>query len=116
MTVTSTLDVGIDAAIAPMPRPPYRTLEVEVVAGGDPVRFARIVSALVNNTPMALASVQVGDQSAYPVPARVTPGRGPMVLTLRPRNAAEVLDRLLMEQIVAIVATTARVVDARRIP
>ena len=116
MTSTSTFDTGTDADVASMPRPPYRTLELEVVAGGDPERFARIVSALVNNSPMALASVQVGDQRAYPVPSRVAAGRGPMVLTLRPRNAAEVLDRFLVEQIVAIVSTTARVVDARRLP
>ena len=112
----STFDTGTDAAIEPMPRPPYRTLELEVVAGGDPARFARIVAALVNNSPMALASVQVGDRSAYPVPSRAAAGRGPMVLTLRPRNAAEVLDRFLVEQIVAIVSSAARVVDARRLP
>ncbi len=114
--MTSTFDTWTDASIAPMPRPRYRTLEIEVVAGGDPARFARIVSALVNNSPMALASVQVGDQRAYPVPSLAASGRGPMVLTLRPRDAAEVLDRFLVEQIVAIVSTTARVVDARRLP
>jgi hypothetical protein len=94
----------------------HRTLELEVVAGGDPVRLAHMLATLVNNSPMALASVSVGDQSAYPVPASCVTPRGPMLLTLRMRDRNQHIDGLLVEQIVGTVSSVCRVVEARRRP
>ena len=93
-----------------------RTLEVEVIAGGDPTRLARILATLVNNSPMALARVTVGEHAAYPVPSSMVTRRGPMLLTLRMRNRSQPLDGLLAAEIVEIVSTMCRVVEARRRP
>ncbi len=89
-------------------------LEIEVMAGGDPVRFARIASTMVNNTALALFEVLVDERAAYPVPATVVATRGRCVLRLRLRNAGDVLDQLMVEEVVAILSTTCRVVDVHR--
>jgi hypothetical protein len=90
-----------------------RVLEVEVVAGGDPARTARMLSAMVNNSPMALCEVLVGDQSAYPVPSTTCTPRGPMVLRLRLRDRGQVLDGLHVAEVVEIIGSLCRVVDTR---
>jgi hypothetical protein len=91
-----------------------RTLELEVVAGGDPVRLAHILATMVNNSPMALAAVTVGEQSAYPVPATVITRRRPMRLTLRMRDVNRTLDALVVEEVASIVSTMCTVVERRR--
>lgn len=92
-----------------------RTLEVEVVAGGDPVRLARILATMVNNSPMALAEVRVGDRSAYPVPDRTSvTDRGPLHLTLHLRDRSRRLDALVVEEVLALVSSMCRVVQVRR--
>jgi hypothetical protein len=92
--------------------PPGAPLEVVVMAGGSADRFGRMVSALVNNTPVALYEVLVGEQRAYPVGPAVT-ARGPVVLRFRPRNPARGVDGLVVEQVVALVGGVARVLDVR---
>lgn len=87
-------------------------LELVVMAGGGIDRFARIISAMVNNTPVALYEVLVGEQTAYPVGEAVTP-RGPAVLRFRPRHGGRGIDGLLVEQVVGIVGSMARVLDVR---
>lgn len=97
------------------PRDVERTLEVEVVAGGDPVRLARILVTMVNNSPMALTEVRVGDRSAYPVPDRTSvTDRGPLHLTLHLRDRSRRLDALVVEEVLALVSTMCRVVQVRR--
>lgn len=93
-----------------------QTLELDVVAGGDPVRLAHILATMVNNSPMALVAVTVGEQSAYPVPAMVITRREPMRFTLRMRDVNRRLDGLVVEEIVSIVSTMCTIVDRRRHP
>lgn len=92
-----------------------RTLQLEVVAGGDPTRLARILATMVNNSPMALAEVHVGERHAYPVPDRtVVTHRGPMRLTLHLRDRSRRLDALVVEEVVALVSSMCRVVHVER--
>ena len=86
------------------------------MAGGDPARFARILATLVNNSPMALSQVSVGDHTAYPVPSSSVTQRGPMVVTLHLRDRSQHLDGLLVAEIVEIVSTMCQVVESRRRP
>lgn len=95
--------------------PAGRTLEIEVIAGGDPARLARILATMVNNSPMALAEVRAGDSVAYPVPDRiVVTQRGPLHLTLRLRDTTRRLDTLVVEEVVAIVSSMCQVVQVHR--
>lgn len=94
---------------------PERTLQLEVVAGGDPARLARILATMVNNSPMALAEVHVGERHAYPVPDRtVVTHRGPVRLTLHLRDRSRRLDALVVEEVVALVSSMCRVVHVER--
>ena len=93
-----------------------RTLEIEVIVGGDPIRFGRVLSALVNNSPMALAAVTAGERAVYPVPSSVVTRRRPIVLTLRMRDRNQHLDGLLVAEIVSIVSTMCTVVEVWRRP
>jgi hypothetical protein len=96
-------------------RAPERTLQLEVVAGGDPARLARILATMVNNSPMALAEVHVGERHAYPVPDRtVVTHRGPVRLTLHLRDRSRRLDALVVEEVVALVSSMCRVVHVER--
>lgn len=94
---------------------PERTLQLEVVAGGDPARLARILATMVNNSPMALAEVHVGERHAYPVPDRtVVTHRGPVRLTLHLRDRSRRLDALVVEEVVALVSSMCQVVHVER--
>ncbi|NLA36815.1 MAG: hypothetical protein GX868_14185 [Actinobacteria bacterium] len=98
------------------PRPAYRILELEVECHGDAARTARVISAEVNNSPLALARACLGDVEVYPVPAAGTTPSGSLTLSLRLRDRSQILDRLHQEELVTIVSRCARVLDARRIP
>lgn len=93
-----------------------RTLQLDVLADGDPVRWCRMVSAMVNNTELALVEVLVHGRPAWPVADADIPSGAPRRLLFRIRDTTGVLDQLLVEQTVAIVARTGLVVDARRHP
>ena len=88
------------------------TLEIDVLMGGSALRFGRTMSSMVNNTPMSLYEVLVGDEVAYPV-SRVVTARGPVVLRLRMRNTSRCIDALAVEEVVEIVSRTAQVLDVR---
>lgn len=97
------------------PRPAEQTLQLEVIAGGDLARLARILATMVNNSPMALAEVHVGERHAYPVPDRtVVTHRGPVRLTLHLRDRSRRLDALVVEEVVALVSSMCRVVQVQR--
>lgn len=97
----------------PVAPPRYSILEIELVAEGDPIRLARILATMVNNSPMALSSVHVGDLVAYPVPAETASQHGPMVLTLRMRDHRQHIDVLIVEQIVGVVSVIGHVLNVR---
>lgn len=87
-------------------------LEVIVLTGGNPVRFGRMISAMVNNTPMALFEVMVGERVAYPVPSVVT-ARGPVALRFRARNVQRTMNGLDVEEVLGIVSSMARILEVR---
>jgi hypothetical protein len=124
MSATSSpaADVAATSLLAP-PTPPCtaplrrdRTLELEVVAGGDPVRLVQILAAMVESSPMALTAVTVGERSAYPVTATVITRRRPMRLTLHLRDVNRALDALVVEEVTSIVSTMCTVIERRRLP
>lgn len=87
-------------------------LQLTVTIDGDPVRFARIVSAVTNNTPAALYEASVAERIVYPV-GRPVDGGGTVSLRFRPRNPARTMDGLLLEQIAASVRSVATVLDIK---
>jgi len=93
---------------------PTASLEIDVVADGDPVRFARRTSALVNNTAITLCEVLVEGRSCYPVSAPVISARQRRLLRFKLRDHTGYLDELMVAEIVAIVAETCEVVEVRR--
>lgn len=105
-----------DAWVAPdgTPVPSARSLVVEVLDATDPVRFARVVSGLVNNTAMALTEVVVAGVQAYPVPAPVVPRIERRRLTLTVRDASRALDQAVQDQVVHLITSAYRVVSVRR--
>lgn len=86
-------------------------LELTVEFHGDPVRFARMVSAMVNNTAVALYEATVDDRIVYPVGTPV--GNGTVRLRFRPRNPARGIDALVLEEVVAIVGSIAPLTERR---
>lgn len=107
---------AVGAAGASFPRPAYRLLEIELELPEDPARLARVISARVNNSPLALASAHVGDVEVYPVPSPGATTAASLTLSFRVRDRSQILDRLHQEELVTIVSRCARVLDARRIP
>ncbi len=93
-----------------------RTLVVKTRDSGDAMRFARVVSAMVNDTKMSLTSMTVGDTVAYPVAVTELPDHDHRELRFRLRDTSLVLDGLLAEQIVSIVAQAAPVDSIRYEP
>jgi len=89
----------------------HQTLVLMGSATEDPARLARIVSALVNNTSLALTQVSVGVTPVYPVDQRGLDDHAtePVELTFRLRSTSLVLDQLIVEHVVAIVSSVARV-------
>lgn len=111
----------LPAPPAPLHHRPTRdrreqTLELEIVAGGDPVRLAHMLATMVESSPMALATVAVSEQSAHPAPATVVTRRRPMRLTLRMRGTDRQLDGPLVEEVATLVSTMCTVVERRRLP
>lgn len=99
-----------------VPAPGLRTLVLEVRDGGDPVRFARIVSSMVNNTRVALAEVTVAGVPVFPVPVSRVPAGDGREARFWLRDAGHALDRLLTEEVVEIVSSAYRVISVRREP
>ena len=93
-----------------------RTLLIEVDHDDDPVRFARIASARVNNTRMALREVHVGSARVYPVMNESAPITNRRELTFTMRDANATLDHLLIEEVVGIVSSMASALTVRRGP
>lgn len=81
-----------------------RSFEVEIEHHGDATRFARIASALVNPSPVALASAAVDGTVVYPVAAAV-PLSGTVVrLRFRTRDRQRPVDPALIDSVVARLA------------
>ena len=97
-------------------RPRHQTLVMVGSATEEPARLARIVSALVNNTNLALTQVSVGVTPVYPVDQRGLDDQAtaPVELTFRLRSTSLVLDQLLVEHVVAIVSSVAHVHSCSR--
>jgi len=86
-----------------------RTLVIETQDPGDAATLARVVSAMVNDTKVYLASMTVSDTAVYPVAGHELPDHDHRELRFRLRDNSLVLDGLLTEQIVTIVASVAPV-------
>ena len=87
---------------------------LEVRDGGDPVRFARIVSSMVNNTRVALAEVTVAGVPVLPVPVSRVPAGDGREARFWLHDAGHALDRLLTEEVVEIVSSAYRVISGSR--
>lgn len=94
----------------------YRTLEVEVRAGGDPQRQARVLSAMVANSPVALLRLEVGEEVVHPLGATTLGARQNRVLVFGMRDRGAPFDRLATAEVLDLVRGTAHVLDARRLP
>jgi hypothetical protein len=92
------------------------TLVIEIRDAGDPERLGRIVSCLVNNSPMALTSVDVHGVRAYPVTSPSLPASDHREALLTVRDRSRSVDQLVVDEVVARVATRYRVVATRREP
>lgn len=104
--VESTPLPGTDARSSVAP------LEIIVAVDSDAVRFARRISAMVNNTSVALYEASAAGVAVAPVgePASTD---GPVSLRFRSRNPAREVDALVREEITAIVASMATVLEVR---
>jgi hypothetical protein len=103
---------GTATATGPAPR----TLVLEIRDPGDPVRMAHIVSAVVNNTRVALSQVTVLGAPVYPVAVSDIPAGELREARFWLRDGSLTLDGLLTEQVVAAVSSLYRVVAVRHVP
>jgi hypothetical protein len=90
------------------------TLILEIHDAGDPERLGRIMSCLVNNSPMALTAVDVRGVRAYPVASPPLPASDHREARLTMRDRSQAVDQLIADEVVARVAARYRVVATRR--
>jgi hypothetical protein len=109
-------DPALPPDLTTAPRPARSGLVLELAAVADPVRAARRLSALVNNTRVALTELTAAGTTAYPVPIGAVTADGPVLARFSLREAGATVDRLLQEELVSLVSSTHRVLTARRVP